>query len=358
MRHLIRLCIDQGLSSLSLFIFSIVLARQFGSTGFATYAIALSSSLMVMAIFNSAYIEPTAFKASEGLSRRSTAQHLLILALSVSFICSFFIETTEIISVFIFIIGSSALYAVRRIKALSGEQNKLTLISTSSFALTVSTLGILSYKQAPLSIWLISYGCIGIIYLIFIPNIKYKKETKVSPDLNSLLIAIMFWICSNYFFYYLPAFSRANESGQLRMIYTLFMPILQAGTIAGSIYISKKEHRKIVLPITLAMTLIYGLILVIIGSETIQKITNIPISRTELIYATFLAAANSTAGLFSISMRMQGLIRPLLVSSVVSAIALVALSFLASNLNMVIILITLSFMLSITLSKVIRHMQK
>lgn len=358
MRHLIRLCIDQGLSSLSLFVFSIALAHQFGSTGFSTYAIALSSSLMVMAIFNSAYIEPSVFKESGGLSRKTTAKHVLILALAVSIICAFFTNTSEIISVFIFIIGSSILYAVRRIKALSGEQNQLTIISTTSFALTMLMLGILSYQQPPLTVWLISYGCIGAIYLFFIPIIKHEKKITIRPDLNSLCIAIMLWICSNYFFYFLPAFSRASESGQLRMIYTLFMPILQAGTIAGSIYISKKEHRKLILPATLAMTLLYGITLIALDPKMIYKLTNIPISRTDLLYATAMAAANSSAGLFSISMRMQGLVRPLLFSSVISAAALIALSFLANNLNMVMLVITLSFILSIALSKVIRHMQK
>lgn len=358
MRHLIRLCIDQGLSSISLFIFSIALARQFGTTGFSTYAIALSSSLMVMAIFNSAYIEPTVFKESEGLSRKTTAKHLFILALGISIACAFFIDQSEIVPVTIFILGSSSLYAVRRIKALSGEQNKLTLISITSFTLTMIALGVLSYKQAPLSLWLISYGSIGIIYVLFIPSATHEKRISVKPDISSLCIAIMFWICSNYFFYYLPALDRASESGQLRIIYTLFMPILQAGTIAGSIYISKKEHRKLVLPITIAMTLTYGLALIAIGQEAIYQITKIPVSRTELIYATALAAANSTAGLFSISMRMQGLIKPLLLSSSVSAITLISLSFFADNLNTVMLLITVSFLISITLSKAIRYVQK
>lgn len=358
MRHLIRLCIDQGLSSLSLFIFSIALARQFGAAGFSTYAIALSSSLMVMAIFNSAYIEPTAFKESEKLSRKTTASLISILTIATSVVCAFFIDASQFISIFLFIAGSSTLFAVRRIKALSGEQNQLTIISTTSFSLTMLSLWLLIYNKAPINVWLSTYGCIGIAYILFIPKIQNNTNKAIRADVYSLSIAIMFWLCSNYFFYYLPAIDRADESGQLRIIYTLFMPILQAGTIAGSIYISKKEYRGLIFPSTLIATIVYGIILIAIGPNTIHKLTNIPISTTELIYATALAVANNSAGLFSISMRMQKLIRPLLISSAFSAILLVTLSFLASDLSKVISLITLSFLASIILSKVIGHLQK
>lgn len=358
MRHLIRLCIDQGLSSLSLFMFSITLAREFGAAEFSTYAVALSTSLMVMAIFNSAYIEPTAFKDSDGISRRTVATKILTLTLTTSIACLFFIDKTQFFSVFSFVAGSSTLYAVRRIKALNGEQNKLTIISTTSFALTILALLVLDYKQAPLSLWLITYGLIGVSYIFFIPETKHKSKTSPPADFKSLFIAIMFWVCSNYFFYYLPAIGRAVEGGQLRIIYTLFMPILQAGTIAGSIYISKKSSRKTVLPATIFITIIYGLMLIAVGPDTIFKITNIPISRVELLFATIMVVANSSAGLQSISMRMQNCVKPLLASSTLSAAALISLGFLADDLNKIMMCITLSFLLSTTLSQAIRHMQK
>lgn len=358
MRYIIRLSIDQGLSSLSLFIFSITLAREFGAADFSIYAIALSTSLMVTAIFNSAYIEPTALRGKGGLSRGTIITKLSILSLIASMLCLFFIEQSQFIPVMAFTVGNSVLFTVRRINALNGEHNKLTLVSATSFALTMTLLWSLNYTQASLDLWLISYGTLGVIYLLFLPAIKYESKEKVAADLSSLVTAIMLWICSNYFFYYLPAVGRADESGQLRVIYTLFMPILQAGTIAGSFLISRKSTHNAALPITLSLTAVYGLTLIGIGSETIHSITKIPITTQELAYATLLAAANSSSGLLSISLRMQKYITPILTSSTISALMLIISGFLAKTLNEIMICITLSFLLSIALSQAIRRMQK
>lgn len=358
MQYIIRLSIDQGLSSLSLFIFSITLAREFGAADFSIYAIALSTSLMVTAIFNSAYIEPTAIKGKRGLSRGTIITKLSILSLIASFLCLFFIEQSQFFPVLAFTLGNSALFIVRRINALNGEHNKLTLVSATSFALTMTSLWLLNYTQASLSLWLITYGALGVTYLLLLPIIKYENKEKVAADLSSLVTAIMLWICSNYFFYYLPAVGRADESGQLRIIYTLFMPILQAGTIAGSFLISKKSTNKAAFPIILSLTAAYGIILIAIGSETIQSITKIPITTQELVYATLLAAANSSSGLSSISLRMQKHITPILTSSTISALTLILIGFLAKTLNEIMICITLSFLLSIALSQVIRRMHK
>ena len=313
---------------------------------------------MVTAIFNSAYIEPTVLREKGRLRTGTIITKLSILSLTASMLCLFFIEPSQFLPVLAFTAGNSALFTVRRINALYGEQNKLTLVSATSFALTMTLLWLLNYTQASLSLWLMTYGVLGVTCLIFLPSTKCDIKEEVAADFSSLITAIMLWVCSNYFFYYLPAVGRADESGQLRIIYTLFMPILQAGTIAGSFLISKKSTHKAAIPITLALTAAYGTTLIAIGSEAIQSITKIPITTQELIYATLLAAANSCSGLSSISLRMQKHITPILASSTISALTLIIVGFLAKTLNEIMICITISFLLSIVLSQAIRRMHK
>ncbi|MDH4610268.1 hypothetical protein [Pseudomonas sp. BN102] len=358
MRNLFRLALDQGISSLSLFIFSVSLAREFGASDFSLFATSLSSSLIVIAILNSAFIEPNAISQQNNISAPLILKLALTLSIFATFICLITTEIGNAPSILVFTVGNSVLYSARRINTLTGEHNKLYAASIFSLAsISAATLA-LSHTNTTINNWLFVYGLIGIATAFTIKNNSKQTKIKPQPDLNSLIAAIMVWLCTNFYFYYLPASGHPEISGQLRMLLTLFMPALQLGTILGSLLITGKTNHKKSLGLSLAASILYGSTLTIIGPDTLEKITNIELPIESLLLATLMAVAMNLSGITSISARIKKRAKTLIISSSSAAFALIISSPLANNLNFVIIAITSCFIVGTMLTTLIPIIKK
>lgn len=345
---LAKLAADQILSSLTLFVFSIVLIREHGANEYAVFAAALSASLAVTAIVNAGYIEPLAVKGKISPSRLSIVWRVLGLSLFATAFSAAAVPAIEPASALMFTFGFSTLFVSRRLISLSGKTGLLLAVSASSLLSISVAAYVLTGLSQSVNIWLATYGALGALYVCTLPSTQKDDTCRVEINWPSLATAMLFWLCTNFYFYYLPATDRSAESGELRLLYTLFMPAMQLATILGTSILSRSATMKTLsaVRVTALVSCVYGFVITLSSPELIFIVTGVTFDKQVMLIATAMVLAMNISGLSSIIARMRDDVRSVLIGSVAAAFAIVGTAFATFNLATVLVTITVGYLVS------------